>query len=159
MVWLIIGLPLAAVVAGIITVAIAARNADTLVEGDIHKEGLAFHRSTERDQLAGRLGLSAAVQLTDDRLRVELQGRLDPAPEWITLSFVHPTDAHRDIKTTLARLDSGLYGGKVGELDGVNYQVVVEPADNAWRLAGHWAARQGEKLRLSAVKSDLPTRP
>lgn len=159
MVWLIIGLPTAAVVAGIITVAIAARSADTLVEGDIQKEGLAFHRSTERDQMAGQLGLSASVRLSEDRLRMELQGHLDPSPEWITLSFVHPTDAHRDIKATLARLGSGLYGGKVGALDGVNYQVIVEPADNAWRLAGHWAARQGDILSLSAVKSDLPTRP
>lgn len=159
MVWLIIALPMAAVVAGIVTVAIAARNADTLVQGDFRKEGLTLHQSTERDQLAARLGLSASLRVNDGKLRVGLHGRLDQPPERLALSFVHPTDASRDVRTHLVRLDADQYEGQVGDLGGVGWQVVMEPADNSWRLAGRWSVDQGDTFSLSAGQPDLSTRP
>ena len=66
MVWLIAGLPLAAVVAGITTVVIASRNADSLVKEGYVKEGMTVQGTQEQDR--------AAVRLHDAPAAVELKG-------------------------------------------------------------------------------------
>lgn len=158
MVWLIIALPITAVIAGIVTVAIAARHADTLVQEDFRKEGLALQQLTARDQMAQHLGISAALRFQGDRLSVNLGGRLQPLPERLSLSFVHPTDARQDVKVELAHLGGDLYEGDIGDLGGVGRQVILEPTDNAWRLAGRWSPGQGDTLRLAAT-TEFSTRP
>lgn len=158
MVWLIIALPLTAVIASIITVIIAARTADTLVQGDYRKEGLAFSQSTERDQRAAELGLSAHIQRDGPSLRLDLHGRLD-APDQLTLHMAHPTQAERDLSLTLSHLGGQQYAAQIPETQGVNWQVLLEPVDQSWRLAGRWDSQLGDTLNLNAVTPGLSTRP
>lgn len=159
MVWLIIALPLAAVIASIVTVIIASRNADTLVQGDYKKEGLALHQHTERDQRAAQLGLTVRVQLRDGGLRAELGGRLHPAPQSIVLLLAHPTQANKDVVISLNHLEGNVYTGEVPDLRGVNWQVQLEPADQSWRLSGPWDTASSDTLQLAARHSELPTPP
>lgn len=49
MVWLIAGLPAAAVLAGLTTVMIASHHADQTVDESFHKEGLAVHIGEQPD--------------------------------------------------------------------------------------------------------------
>lgn len=161
MVWLIVALPLSAVVAGIATVVIAARSADTLVQGDYQKEGLALHQNTERDRLAAELGLSASLSRSEDAsLRLALAGRLHPLPPRLTMLLTHPTQAERDLDLVMAHQGGGLYlSDSAQDTAGVDWQVSVEPPDHSWRLAGRWPAQQGEALRLDADSTVLSTRP
>lgn len=159
MVWLIIALPLAAVIASIVTVFIASRSADTLVQGDYQKEGLALLQVTERDQRAAQLGLSAQIRLRDGRVWVELSGQLDAAPEYLMMLLAHPTQAEKDLALSLSHQGGTHYAGVVPDLRGVNWQVQLEPADQSWRLAGRWHAIAGDTLRLAAPQSASSTRP
>lgn len=159
MVWLIIALPLTAVIASLITVVIASRNADTLVQGDYQKEGLSLHQHTERDLRAEQLGVSAHIQRQDGNLRVELRGRLEPAPQRILVLLAHPTQAAKDVVIPLGQLEGSVYTGKAPDLRGVNWQVQLEPGDQSWRLAGRWDSTSGDALVLGTPRAELPTHP
>jgi hypothetical protein len=41
------------------------------------------------------------------------------------------------------------YIGTVHDLIGSRYDIILEPIDGAWRLAGQWHPTQGETLKLS----------
>lgn len=159
MVWLIIGLPLTAVVASIITVTIASRSADTLVRDEFQKEGLALNQVTERDRQAFALDVAAALRVSGDELQVELRSRLQSQPERLTLSLVHPTLVEKDVLVTLRHLGQGLYAGQIPNLRGVNWQVFLLPQDESWRLAGRWNMDSTAALRLTATNPDLSTHP
>lgn len=159
MVWLIIALPLTAVIASIVTVIIASHTADTLVQGDYKKEGLALLQNTERDRRAERLALSALVQYRDGVLRAELDGRLEPAPQGIVLLLAHPTQATRDVVVSLDHLEGNVYTAKAPDIRGVNWQVQLEPADQSWRLSGQWDTASSDALQLAARHSVLPISP
>lgn len=159
MVWLIIALPIVAVVASLITVVIASRNADTLVKGDYQKEGLALHQHTERDLRARQLGLAARIQQVNGELRVELSGHPEPTPESLVLLLTHPTQATKDFAVNLSHVDGKVYMGKASPSQGANWVVQLEPADQSWRLSGRWDAASGSTLELATPQTELPTHP
>jgi uncharacterized protein len=75
MVWLIAGLPLAAVLASFATLWIAIRNADTLVKEGYLKEGFTVQEVLPQDHEAVRLGLSGQLIVETDALRIQLAGQ------------------------------------------------------------------------------------
>lgn len=159
MVWLIIALPIAAVVASLLTMVIASRNADTLVKGDYQKEGLTLHQHTERDLRARQLGLSARLQQGDGELRLQLSGHPEPTPESLVLLLSHPTQATKDVAINLRHADGKVYIGKASSSQETNWLVQLEPVDQSWRLSGRWDAASGSTLELAAPPTELPTHP
>lgn len=136
MVWLIITLPACAVIGGIITVWIAARDPDPLVAEDYYKQGMAIGQVVERDARARALDLSGELRVNQGQLRITLTGKLHRYPDRLTLRVVHPTRAQQDLYVTLAALSPGEYRGKLPPLEAGQRRFILEPQEREWRITG-----------------------
>ena len=107
-VWLVVALPLSAVVAGIITVIIAFKNSDSVVKDEYRKDGFAIQQDTQLIDNGKNLGIAAEV--IQDTLTGELFVTLKNAPEsptqsnLLNIDLVHPTQADLDITLQLKPL-------------------------------------------------------
>ena len=61
LVWMIIAIPAASVIAGINMIYLAVNTDDGLVVDDYYKEGMAINQSLQRDKTAAELGLTARL--------------------------------------------------------------------------------------------------
>ncbi len=140
MVWLIAGLPLAAVVAGITTVVIASRNADSLVKEGYVKEGMTVQGTQEQDRAATRLGLAAHLGSEAGTLTLGMQSgnRAIQWPSLLLMTLAHPTDAAQDASLVLKHTGQGLYSGALPDLPPGRRQLIVESHEQGWRLKGAW---------------------
>ncbi|MEJ2760519.1 MAG: FixH family protein [Gammaproteobacteria bacterium] len=133
--WLIILLPLSAVVGGIVTAWYAVESNDGLVVDDYYKRGLAINKVLDRDRAAKRYGLVATLQLRTGSpvATVILKGNSTfTAPEEITISFMHATRSGHDRKLTLRRVDPVTYQGPKPVLIRGRWNVQIEAQD--WRV-------------------------
>jgi hypothetical protein len=149
LVWLVVGIPAATVVAGAFTWWIAAQRADSNVADDHYKRGLAINRSLERESRAKALGLRAELTLAgenDLRLRLTGGGALPPT---VTVVLTHPVRADQDRRLSLDRQADGAYRIVAPQVGAGNWDVSIEAQD--WRVAGrHVALREGAIARLAA---------
>lgn len=93
-----IALPASVVVASIYTVGLAFRSADTLIEDDYYKEGLAINQSIAREQMAVDIGLKGYLEIYQGadnitQIRVLLEGTRASA---LSLKLNHPFDMKLD---------------------------------------------------------------
>lgn len=96
--WFLIALPASVVVASIYTVGLAFRSADTLIEDDYYKEGLAINQSIAREQMAIDMGLKGYIEIYQGadsitQLRVLLEGSGASA---LSLKLNHPFEMKLD---------------------------------------------------------------
>lgn len=138
-VWVMIALPMSAVIAGISTVIIANAGSDALVVDDFQKVGLVARRETAREREALRLGLGAnvAIDRTNGQVTVRLTG--DAAPARLTLGAFHPTRRDMDRTTTLTRDDTGLYRGNIGSGLAGHWYIQLGDGDMSWRITAKLA--------------------
>jgi len=135
--WILLSLPLAAVVAGIATLVIALRSEDGLVAQDYYKRGLEINRVLEKESRAAALGIRAELTFADVRVeaRVAQPQPLSPA---LALRFVHPTRSGEDRKVALALGADGRYQGELPALATGRWLVQLEDAQRGWRMTGVW---------------------
>lgn len=158
MIWLIIALPVSAVVAGIATVFIAAHDPDDLVKSEYVKSGMTVEAPREALDRAARLGLAATTAYRDGRLEV----RLTPpglAGDALSLTLVHPTQAEQDKKILLNAIGQGKYQAQVVLMGQGKRHVFLEPQDRSWRLEGDWHAPFSEETSLHAGAHHPSTHP
>ncbi len=141
--WFLIAIPAASVVAGLLTVWIAATTADGLVVDDYYRAGLAINKVLARERRAAELGVRADLLFAAGRLRVVLQGA---APAKLRVRLLHPTRAGHD-RTLLIEGHGGVYEAPLPPLPPASWHVHVEPADGAWVLKG--------RVRLPAPEAVL----
>ncbi|MFN3593617.1 MAG: FixH family protein [Thiobacillaceae bacterium] len=134
MVWLILGLPLTAVIASMITWWIAADGADSLVAEDYYKQGMAITQTMEKEARAENLGLNMQLRVQGGELRGHLQGRLDHYPDRLLLTLVHPTRDERDVNLVLIAIDQGEYRASLPTLPAGQRRLILQPEDQTWRL-------------------------
>lgn len=157
MVWLIIALPLTAVVASLITWWIAARGADPLVAEDYYKQGMAIHQTLERESRAAALGLSAQLQVRDGELSVRLDGRLDAYPDQLELTLVHPARQEQDLSLVLPATAQGEYRAALPPMSAGQRRVVLQSETQDWRLAGRTTVPMTSlRLDAPAVRPNFP---
>lgn len=139
MLWLIIGLPACAVVGAVITLWFATDKPDAPVSDGHRKEGLALYQSSQREQRAAALGLSAHLQMSGTHtLTLDLHGRLETPPGHLSIQLIHPTDPGQDTRLMLDYAGEGHYRATLPPLPAGKRRVIVEPADQDWRLIGRW---------------------
>lgn len=137
--WFLILLPLAMVVASMVTLYLALETDEALVRDDYYKEGLAINRRLEQEARARERGISAELRYDPATLALEL--RLDGiaiADPQVVLAIVHPTDDSRDQSLTLAAAGNGLFLGKAAApLDGKRYLMLDHgKGAGSWRVRG-----------------------
>lgn len=134
-VWLLISLPLSAVIGGIITMYLAVKSDDGLVVDDYYKQGLEINQNLERNQAAEIYGLSGQLELKPERkvmllsLTANAQYQL---PEKLQLSFLHRTQAGHDKTGILNRISDTMYQAELPELVDGNWYVQLSTPE--WRM-------------------------
>ncbi len=151
-VWLLIALPMTAVIGGMITIYLAVSSADGLVVDDYYKRGKAINRDLARDEAAARYGLEGRLALAAAGEEVSLS--LTPVdggwPDRVRLSLLHPTRAGFDQVIELLHAGGGSFRGRIKALAQGHWYVLLEGVD--WRLSGTLAVPQSAALILAPVK-------
>jgi len=129
--WLLMSGPAAVLVAGAVTTWIAFASADGLVAEDYYKQGLTINKRLAREEAAQRLGLSAAIHIERDAIRVELRGA---APEALFVHLAHATRAGYDVRLRLAPSPDGAYRAKLPVLPAGRWRAALEDPRATWRI-------------------------
>lgn len=135
--WLVVAIPALTVVAGAVTLFLAATGSDELVRDDFRKDGIAIYADPARDAAAAAAGATARLEIDAARTRLDLDLALahgDP-PRQLLLVLSHATRAELDRMTTLTGRQ-GRYSGVVEALPPGRWYLEVTPPDRRWRLRG-----------------------
>ncbi len=132
--WLVVGLPLSAVAACMVTIVIAIRTADGLVVDDYYKRGLEINRVLDREARAAELGLALEVTaLNRGDYAFTLAAQTTAAfPDDLDVLFAHATRAAGDQATRAEHLGGGHYRGRIDPLDPGPWYLDVSTPE--WRL-------------------------
>ena len=134
-VWLLICLPLSAVIGGMITIWYAVESNDGLVVDDYYKRGLQINRVLDRDKAALRHGLKASVQLQPGApvATIILRGndRFN-YPHSISVNFLYSTRSGHDRSEELRLVAANTYQGRTPPLVRGRWYIQIEAQD--WRL-------------------------
>lgn len=121
--WFLIMLPGSVVIGGITMIFIAFQHADSLVDDDYYRSGLAINQNLGAQSYARQLGLQARLHFLpqQQRVKMELVGALSALPETVLLAFSHPTSAAEDFTLELQHVGGNSY-----------------VADSSRPIAGRW---------------------
>ncbi len=140
--WLVIGLPLLSVVAGVSLVIIATRSGGTdVVSDDVRRVSQIQTADLAPDAQARTLGLSAVLRADEGVLEViPATGEFDRAAP-LRLVLQHPSRGSEDLSLELPPSDTGWRLQR--ELDHDHDWIVeLAPGDGAWRLHGRLPRQQ-----------------
>jgi uncharacterized protein len=136
-VWLLIAIPLTAVIVGFVGLALAIHSDDGMVEDDYYKQGMTINRMLDRDKAAAAEGLTGTVELDAERheLLIRMTARQATAlPDNIQLKLMHATRAGFDQSLVLPRQADGTYRAPLPEFVPGHWDVQLTAQD--WRLTG-----------------------
>lgn len=138
MVWLLIALPLSAVIGGFITLVLAVRTDDGLVVDDYYRRGKEINLVLERDRAARAHGLHGRAVFDAERrvVRITLAARdAQVLPAQIDLDLWHATRRGFDRQLRLVRQLDGVYAAPWSP-DLVQGHWHVQLSGGDWRLLG-----------------------
>ena len=140
--WLVLGLPLASIIAGVTLVVIATRSGGTdVVAPDVRRISQIQIADLAPDEQARKLGLSAVLRADEGVVEViPATGDFErDVPLRVLLR--HPSQGREDLAMELAPSDTGWRLQQ--ELDhGHDWIVELSPADGSWRLYGRLPREQ-----------------
>lgn len=147
-VWLLICIPLSAVIMGIVMVTLAVKSSSGLVVDDYYRQGKQINRVIERDRTAWELGLAAELALgSDGRVNIDFDPALSVIPaDSIELRFVHATRPGLDQSLILRRIDSHRWFGQVDLSGQGRWNLVLQTPE--WRLTGSYYQPSGRNALL-----------
>lgn len=153
--WLVVGIPVSAVIFGAIMLTISISTFDGLVEDDYYKKGLGINRILDREQRARDLGLVSSIELDPIAGTVLLDLAGNPGliyPAAISLKFRYATRAGKDLAMQLQlNADNRYYGAFPGLSQGKWY-LALESGE--WLLTGIlvWPAGGKSGIQLAELK-------
>ena len=131
--WLVLGLPLAAVIGCLVTMSIAVKFQDPVVGNDYYKRGKSIHLERAGYQEAKRKNLAFSVVIHPQELILK-QVSGDYYSEDLHVNLYHPTLANKDIKQLVKRRKDGSYRVQLAFSLKSKRHVELQAADNTWRL-------------------------
>jgi hypothetical protein len=141
--WIILGMLGSVVVASMVTIVIAVKTQDTLVDSDYTKAGKTINLRLEKDQTAERYGVNLVLQALPSPdgyvLLTATYKAADPAagqPKFLRLNLSHPTLANQDVSVALIQRGPGEYRAQVSDLAKSHWHYTVEDPDAQWRVKG-----------------------
>lgn len=151
--WILMIMPVMAVVAGSFMMWLATSTEDGLVEDDYYKKGLTINQTIERDQNAQSLHIKAQLMVGDDPTHLRLMlmgGELKELPRQLRLKVLHPTRSGLDQEVLLTRRGEGYYEGARKVLGAAKWRLILEDMDKRWRLTGVWHVPKDSSVALSS---------
>ena len=148
LVWMIIGIPLSAVIMGIIMLTLAINSWSGLVVDDYYRKGKQINLVLARDKLAWELGLAAEFHLLDSG-KVEI--RFDPGVSVIPgneiqLKLVHATRPGLDRDINFANRNLRLLEAELPIPGPGRWNLFLQTED--WRLTGSLQYPQASSAEL-----------
>jgi hypothetical protein len=147
MMWLVVGIPLAAVVAGIAMISIASRVSVDHVAEPFRPIGKAQTVELSRDLRASELGTSAVLSVGANGrdLFVTLE-RAEAAV--LELKLVHPIEQRLDVEMKLVAVVPGRFVGTLPQpLAPARWDLELGDLGQTWRIVGQLeAGRDGARL-------------
>ena len=147
-VWLLIALPMSAVISGFLILWLAIKTNDGLVVDDYYERGKEINMDLARDKAALSRGVSATVSLEPaaNAVDVRLGAMKGGWPAHLRFSLLHPTRAGYDVVLDLLHAGSGYYRGTLPAPTKGHWYVLLEAGD--WRLFGTLHVPQTAPLQL-----------
>ena len=135
--WLVIGLPLATIVAGVATMRYAIGSAEAIAE-PVARVAQVQTANLDADARADELGLSGTLVRDGAHVRVELAraggaAHGDSAP---MLRLEHAAASAKDEIVVLTATPTASHWIGVATLEPATYRVTLAAADGSWRLRG-----------------------
>ncbi|HQR03460.1 MAG: FixH family protein [Proteobacteria bacterium] len=158
--WLLMAGPFVVVVASLVTAWIAVKTSDGLVTEDYYRQGLAANLTIERSQEAEKLGVVAAVRVTEGRIAVRLSARSAgfTPPQALTLTLSHPTRAGLDQTQTLVRSAEGYVGQFHLPVAG-HWILLIEDTAGVWRMMGNLVLPASREILIGGTPAGPPAEP
>lgn len=135
LVWMVIAIPLSAILMGAVMLPLSILTWDGLVADDYYKKGLAINETKARDTAAQAHGLAMRLEVepASGALSIELtSSRGQALPEQLRVDFHHGTRGGLDRTLIVPRLTSGRYEAPMPKLAPGRWD--VEVSDQDWRL-------------------------
>ena len=137
LVWMVVAIPAAAVIAGTVMLVLANATWDGLVADDYYRRGMEINRSLARDAEAARLGLRASVTfpapgIVMARLRGPDGSATTSDGSALNLNFVRAARAGADIRVTMTLAGGEVWRGILPALPPGKWY--VELGNGQWRL-------------------------
>lgn len=136
MVWLVWGLPLASVVAGIwlVVTAVRAGGADPVID-DVQRVSQIQTTDLGPDERAAQRQLSAILQVRPDHVELTAVTGEFGRETGLVLVMTHPTEAAQDVRLPLARTPTGWTAP--AEIDTRHdWNLQLTPDNAQWRIRG-----------------------
>ncbi|MDO6384711.1 FixH family protein [Uliginosibacterium sp. 31-12] len=132
--WLIISMPLTAVLAGAATWYLAWHSNDGLVADDYYKQGMEINRSLASQETARQLGLSGTLRQRGREVALHLEAEREITfPQRLNLHVVSPVKAGLDQDIELRR-EGGEYRGVLEGLSAGHWKLILEDQGGTWKL-------------------------
>lgn len=129
-VWLIIALPMSAVIAGIATVIITSQNQPDMVVDDYYKKGKAINMELSLYERAKELQLAFQLSVSSDVIKIK-SNQTFPA---LKVSLIHSTLKARDFNLVATPNAQGELTSTFEQNITGKWQIVVSPMDESWRV-------------------------
>jgi len=151
--WVLIGVPLAAIIVSGVLIYFAVTTKDTLVSDHYYKDGLAINEVLDLEQKAKDLGLSIQLNISQEKpvvARLHFKNRSNKSPiPFLKIKFNHPTLANRDHSFKLLPDASGAFSSTNAANMSGHWFVEVTPSDNSWRVKGEIILPSSTSITLS----------
>lgn len=148
--WLLMSLPLTAVVAGLLTWWLAFRSDDGLVDKNYYKEGMAINRVLASQQRAKDLGISARLGQDGRKLSLSVSSlRSLQAEGRLRLRLLNPVRAGMDQEVFLVLQKDGYEGYLPQALSG-RWNLKLEDEGGVWQLFAETSLPLQEVITLQA---------
>ena len=160
LVWMVVAIPAAAVIAGAVLLVLANATWDGLVADDYYERGMQINRSLARDAEATRLGLEAVISFpAPEVVEVRVSGvdgvAAAVAGPRLGLRFARAGRAGADIEVSMTRDTGGTWRGVLPALPSGKWY--AELGNEQWRLAGPvWIPASAGALVLRAATPGAP---
>lgn len=148
--WLVLGLPLLGIVAGVgIVVAAVSSGGSDALSSTVRRTAQIQLEDTAADLAALQRGLQAQLQRDGSHglLSLQLSGTVEA--DELELQLLHPVQARRDRVLRLRRAGERWFSDGAVAVDG-RWNLRLQPRDGSWRLAGRLEA-DAAQARLQPV--------
>ena len=160
LVWMVLAIPAAAVIAGAVMLVLANATWDGLVADDYYQRGMQINRSLAREAEAARLGLEAVVSfpapgVVEARLSSADGDAPAAAGPRLDLRFARAGRAGADVEVSMNRDTGGTWRGALPALPAGKWY--AELGNEQWRLAGVvWMPASTDTIVLRAPTRAAP---
>lgn len=147
-VWMLIGVPLSSVIAGVIFISLAVNTKDTLVRDNYYKDGLAINQELQWERKAEELDIKVSFVINGDELMLDMVSSRQTPPNTLLIKFSHPTLKEKDRDAFLQKTETGQFIGLIDNIDSNRFYIQIESVEQMWRIKGDHYINQNTPITL-----------